>query len=56
MTYVGLALLVDKLLVLEQELHSLDKLRIDGVQQGVLGLHPHDDEQLYHLQVLVVYR
>ena len=33
------ALLVDALLVLEQDLHGLDVLLVDGVEQGILGLH-----------------
>ena len=34
-----LALLVDALLVLEQDLHGLDVLLVDGVEQSILGLH-----------------
>ena len=34
-----LSLLVDALLVLEQHLHRLDVLLVDGVQQSVLRLH-----------------
>ena len=36
--HVQLSLLVHALLVLQQHLHGLHVLLVDGVQQGVLGL------------------
>lgn len=54
-TYIELALLENELLVLEQQLNGLNELRIDGMQQGILCLHAHDNKQLDHLQILVVY-
>ena len=49
-----LALLVDCLLVVEQHLHRLDVLLVNGVQEGVLGLDLVLEQQLDHLEVLVV--
>lgn len=46
--------LVAAVLVVQQHLDGLDKLLGDGVQQGVLRVHPVIDEQLHHLQVLVI--
>ena len=42
------------LLMVQQHLHRLHKLLIDGVQQRVLGLHLVLEQHLHHLQVLVV--
>ena len=54
MTHPRLSLLVDALLVVKEHLHGLHVLLVDGVQQGVLGLHLVLQQQLHHVQVLVV--
>lgn len=43
---------MNDLLVLQQQLDRLHELGVDGLQQRVLGLHLHDDEELHHLHVL----
>ena len=53
-THPRLALIVDALLVVEQDLNGLHVLLVDGVQQGVLGLDLVLQQQLHHVQVLVV--
>ena len=40
--------------MVQQNLHSLDILLMDGMEQGVLGLHLELQQKLDHLQVLVV--
>nr|CAD7431633.1 unnamed protein product [Timema monikensis] len=53
-THVRLPRPVDRLLVVQQHLHSLHELLRDGVKESVLGLHLVLDQELHHLQVLVV--
>ena len=43
-------------LVVQQHLHSLHILLVDGVQQGVADLHAVREQQLDHLDVFVLYR
>lgn len=45
---------MEQLLVVEQDLDGLDVLLADGMKKSVLRLDFVLDEQLYHLQVLVV--
>ena len=45
---------MDCFLVVQQNLNSLNKLLVNGVEEGVLGLHFVLQEDLHHLQVLVV--
>ena len=45
---------MDCFLVVQQNLNSLNKLLVNGVKEGVLGLHFVLQEDLHHLQVLVV--
>ena len=52
--YVGLAVAMEALLVIEQQLDSLDELLGDGVQEGVLRVDLEVDQQPDHLEVLVV--
>ena len=40
--------------MVQQNLHSLNKFLINGVEEGILGLHFVLQEDLHHLQVLVV--
>ena len=42
------------LFVVEEDLDRLDKLLVDGVKEGVLGLDLVLQQHLHHLEVLVV--
>ena len=45
---------MDCFLVVQQNLNSLNKFLVNGVEEGILGLHFVLQEDLHHLQVLVV--
>ena len=45
---------MDGLFVVQEDLHSLNKLFVDGVKEGVLGLDLVLQQHLHHLKVLVV--
>ena len=53
-SYPGLAFDVNGLFMVKEDLDRLDKLLVDGVQEGVLGLDLVLQQHLDHLQVLVV--
>lgn len=40
--------------MLKQQFDSLHELGVDCLQQGVLCLHLHNDQQLNHLQIFAV--
>ena len=45
---------MDGLFMVQEDLHSLNKLFVDGVEEGVLGLDLVLQQHLHHLKVLVV--
>ena len=45
---------MDCFLVVQQNLNSLNKFLVNGVEKGILGLHFVLQQHLHHLQVLVV--
>ena len=45
---------MDCFLVVQQNLHSLNKFLVNGVEESILRLHFVLQEDLHHLQVLVV--
>ena len=53
-SHPGLAFDVNWLFVIKKDLHRLDELLVDGVQEGVLGLDLVLQQHLHHLQVLIV--
>ena len=53
-SYPRLAFDVNGLFVVEEDLDRLDKLLVDGVKEGVLGLDLVLQQHLHHLEVLVV--
>lgn len=40
--------------MLKQQFHCLHELGVDCLQEGVLRLHLHNNQQLDHLQVLAI--
>lgn len=49
-----ISIFVAAIFVVQQNFNRLDKLLRDGVQKGILCVHPMIDEQFYHLEILVV--